>query len=110
MTTFYIAQGDLLPEINAILTDAEGTVVDLTSASGVVFHMVRLDRTVEVEEDAEVVAAALGQVRYSWQDGDTDVAGIYQAEFIATFDAGTMTIPNSGQITVIVREKWSVPI
>lgn len=46
-----------------------------------------------------------GKVKYQWQDGDTDVAGVFRAEFQVTFsDDRIETYPNSGYLTINIVE------
>lgn len=96
---FYIKRGDRRPPIEATLS-VEGAAVDLTEAGAVRFHMAP-----EVNGDAEVVDAVTGQVRYSWAAGDTDNAGLFDAEFeIEWADGEIQTVPNDGYIRILVSE------
>jgi hypothetical protein len=80
---FVIGQGDLSPVLIAILSDANG----LYSLSGatVRFHMVNrwthaLVINALATPDPDQIGRK-GQVSYTWQLGDTDVAGDYDGEF-----------------------------
>ena len=54
-----------------------------------------------VDAAATIVTAAAGLVRYSWNSGDTDTAGSYQAEFEMTYGDGSIeTFPNSSNIQI----------
>tara|TARA_R110000824_G_scaffold36239_3_gene112770 strand:+ start:122 stop:442 length:321 start_codon:yes stop_codon:yes gene_type:complete len=97
---FQIKQHDTSPEIEAVLSNAAGTPIDLNGAS-VRFHMRRAGGPVVVDAAATIVTAAAGLVRYSWNSGDTDTAGSYQAEFEMTYGDGSIeTFPNSSNIQI----------
>lgn len=103
MADFTIKEGDLLPELNAVLKDRNG-VVDLTGAT-LRFHM-RVpgsSGTGKVEAAATVVTAATGAVKYVWAGTDTDTAGEYYGEFQVTWgDTRKETFPNNGQLLIVV--------
>lgn len=106
MNQFSIKQDDLLPEPEATLYDALGSVVDLTSAVSVKFLMRRADTgAVKVNAAADVVTAALGLVKYTWIGTDTDTAGSYQAEWEVTWSGSRkQTFPTKGFDVVVVYE------
>lgn len=106
MADYTIKQGDLLPSIEGVCTDAAGPV-DLTAADAVRFHLRALgsDPTADptVDADAVVVDADAGLVRYDWQDGDTDLPGYYRAEFEVTSAGKPTTFPNNTDTIVHIR-------
>jgi hypothetical protein len=98
---FYIKQGDTRPYLRRTLKDADGTAIDLTSAT-VRFHMNSGDQSI-VDAAATVITAASGIVEYRWQSGDTDIVGLHKAEFEITLsDATVLTVPNDTDIEVHV--------
>lgn len=100
MMTFRIKQNDTSPELEAALSDATGTAINLNGAS-VRFHMRRAGGPVVVDAAATIVTAAAGLVRYVWTAGNTNTAGSYQAEFEVTYGDGSIeTFPNSSNIQV----------
>lgn len=105
MAVFYIKQGDTSPAFRAILKDADGTAVDITGNLGVTFHMRNQAGTVVVDAAATVNDASAGDVKYSWSAGDTDTAGVYDAEFEVTYANGDVeTFPNYGYEKVRITD------
>jgi hypothetical protein len=87
---FGLTQGDLLPLMDWQLLNGDETAFDLTGATGVSlrFRMVEDDPSLAITAPATILDAPTGQVRYSWQPGDTNRSGIMLAEFVATFPVG----------------------
>lgn len=103
--TFYIKESDTAPELEATLEDGSGSPIDLTGGA-VDFRMYepRNGDTV-VDEDATIRDKEGGVVGYVWQDGDTDTAGRYRAEFVVTYPDGSVeTFPNAGYYDIIITE------
>lgn len=100
-TPFITKRGDLLPLLIATLSDVNGPV-DLTNAT-VQFHMrdsageLVIDETATVDPDQ---TANTGLVTYTWQTGDTDTAGDYEAEFEAVFSGKPITFPKGSNLRV----------
>lgn len=88
-------QGDLLPSITHPCTLA-GAPVNLTSAT-IAFRF-RSQAGGMVHTGAGVVLdpPEAGIVKYDWQTGDTDVPGVYNAEFVATIAGKEISFPNAG--------------
>jgi acyl-coenzyme A thioesterase PaaI-like protein len=95
MADFSIKAHDLLPVVQATLTHADGSPLDLTLSTNVRFIMRSQTGTVKVAADAEVVIpGSSGVVRYDWEVGDTDTPGAYQAEWEITWQSGKkQTVP-----------------
>lgn len=100
--TFTIKRNDTSPAIRWELEDPDTNLV----GASVVFNMKRsssgdlvIDRGV-----AEIVdGASRPTLGYNWDDGDTEVAGLYEAEFEIIFADGSIeTTPNSRNIVVKV--------
>jgi hypothetical protein len=101
---FTIKENDLLPVLDATLSDANG-VFDLTGIVGVLFVMNTSPNVTppKVAAAATVVNAAGGQVRYSWAGTDTDTPGNYKGEFEVEVSGGKrLTFPNNGYIDITI--------
>lgn len=109
MADFIIRQGTRLPSLTATLTDANNAVVDLSSGvTGVTFRMRKEKHGVFVidDEDAVIVDAEAGEVRYDWAAGDTDNAGHYWAYFIVNYTSGlTLSFPAYRYIEVYIESR-----
>ena len=100
MDSFSIKRGDTGPAIRrSFVTDAgmleipEGSRVVFSMAEAITHHLVVNRQPCRIEGDGTVV--------YYWQDGDTDIAGLYEAEFdITRPDEAIETAPNSGFIII----------
>lgn len=105
-----IKQGDLFPDVEVIVKDEAGVVVDLTSVSSVVFSMrsARDPSVVKVNAAAGVVVSpgTNGRIRYAWSGTDTDTPGTYEGEFRVTLPAADpFRVPTTGYITINVEPK-----
>ena len=99
---FILKQNDTLPVLEAQLLNADGTPINL-DLCGVHFHMKALDGRKLINRPAEIVDAENGKVKVTWQEGDTDTAGICKCEFEIVFpDSTILTIPNDGYFLVKV--------
>jgi uncharacterized protein YfaS (alpha-2-macroglobulin family) len=99
---FTIKQSDTSPSLRATLQNANGTAINLTSAT-VRFHMKSLDGTVVLDKAMTVTTPLSGIVTYNWQTGDTATAGTYFAEFEVTYaDLSIETFPNTGNLPIVI--------
>lgn len=91
--TFYIKTGDTSPVLQYTLSPTPATLAGAT----VVFNMRTQDRTSIIARGTAYVVGDVtaGVVRYVWQSGDTDTAGLFNGEFEVTFSDGSVeTFPN----------------
>ena len=115
MTTIYMTVGDLLPAVEATLKYLDGTTVDLTSATGVTFSMKKENGTVIINAKAGSISnAAGGIVRYDWGEGETDDTGVFYAEFVVSWSAGTgatyipqISFPAKGDLEIRFRDRFN---
>jgi hypothetical protein len=61
----------------------------------------------KVNSAAAIVSALAGTVAYTWQAGDTDTLGIFDAEWVLTYSNGVQTVPTSGYLAVKVSAALS---
>ena len=105
MTTYTIKRHDLYPPVQAVLEQAGGVPINLQRATQVRFLLLDSEGNLKVDAPVNVVDAPRGVVLYEWQEGDTDTAGTYRAEFEITFDDGRiLTVPNDDYIIIIVMD------
>ena len=96
MSTFYIKEGATLPVLHATLSWT-GSPSDLTNASTVQLRLKRDGAPAEALKTGAVVSASAKTIKYVWQAGDTAVPGTYSAEWIITFNDGTVLIVPSNE-------------
>lgn len=100
MATFTIKRGDTSPALRYPLSPA---TVDLSGASVSFSMAAEAGPPILYRAPAEVVTTTPPVVQYAWQAGDTDRAGMFDAEFVVTFADGRVeTFPNSGFIPVTI--------
>lgn len=106
-TNVYLKTGDTAPPLKIqVLTDAV-TPFNLGDSPEILFKMEQVNTT-----DSPVVISGLGQVvhsgmcvlQYVWQNGDTDTAGDYQAEFKLSTDSGVYSVPSLHYINIKITE------
>lgn len=100
---YVLTQGDLPGATEFTLRDDTGTIVDLTTATGVTFTMRALDDTIVVDAQAAAVVAPAtsGKVTYTWQAADVAASGLFAADFEVTFTGGrVVTFPTSPKLYV----------
>lgn len=100
-------KGSTLPALEMQLVETDGTAVDLTNATGVVFRMGITPGSPKVSAAAVVVTASEGRVKYEWVSGDVDTAGTYNGEWVVTFADGVQVVPSSGFVEVEIEQNAS---
>lgn len=95
-----IKRGDTRHAIKAILKDASGAPVDLSGCS-VDFHMAPLGRPAVINRAVHIQDAAKGEVWVVWSPRETDISGVYRAEFKVVYPDGRKeTFPSTGYINI----------
>ncbi|UVI32103.1 BppU family phage baseplate upper protein [Paenibacillus spongiae] len=98
--TLNIKRNDTRYAINAKLKHPNGSPVDL-SDTVVTFTMSNLNNVIKISREAEIIDAENGDVRFSFEHGETNVLGIMKAEFKCEFtDSSIETFPNRGYIVI----------
>lgn len=111
MPRFHIKQNDTSPAIQSQLVNEDDEPIDFSSnglqpASSVDFHMIDEDDNVVVNAAGVFDDKADGKVSYSWQSGDTDTTGVYEAEWEVTYNSGAIeSFPNSANLIVVIEEE-----
>ena len=113
MTTFSITQGDLLPALEDQLLDGGGEPVSLPEGSTVTFVVARRRGEAPlIDEEGDIVNAAIGHVRYEWVAGDTDEAGEFIYVWVVTWpgteeaDPGVQqTFPSPGANKLVIERR-----
>lgn len=98
-----IKQGDTRHAIRATLKTVNGVPVDLTNAR-VVFKM--HSRYVGTFINREATYETDGRVRFVFENGETDKAGMYDGEFQVTYTDGRVeTFPHSGKLQIYIETR-----
>ena len=98
-----IKQGDTRHAIRATLKTINGVPIDLTGAH-IEFKM--SSRYVGTLISREAVYEGNGKVHFVFENGETDKAGMYDAEFQVTHSDGRVeTFPHSGKIQVYIEKR-----
>ena len=103
MASFFLKQDDTAPVFQYTVLDEDSVAINLTGAT-VTFYM-QDENGIEVITAGSVTItdATNGVVEYQWLAADSDVAGIFFAEFVITFSGGTIrTSPDPGSIQVVI--------
>jgi hypothetical protein len=108
---FFYKSGDTLPEIQATLRDADDVAVNLTGAT-VRFHLRRwCSDDVLIDEEATLVVAASGTVKYALTAEDVELLGVEplesrlnMMEWEVTFaDGSKLSFPSDGHLSMLVK-------
>lgn len=95
-----IKRGDTRHAIRAVLKNTQGTPVNLSGCS-VSFHMAPLGRPPTISRQVDIHDAEGGEVWVVFAPGETDISGVYRAEFrVAYGDGRKETFPNDGYLSI----------
>jgi len=106
---FHLKRNDLSPALKYQCQDEDNSPVDITQNNEVRFIMESLQGNIIVEDDTSgsvtVVDSSEGIVKYEWQEGDTEKAGIFKAEWEVEYSDGKPeTFPNYGKLIILIEE------
>ncbi|MED4017007.1 BppU family phage baseplate upper protein [Sutcliffiella cohnii] len=97
-------RSDTYDSIHYRLRSKSGQSFDLTGAT-VRFYMESRSGKLLVNDEAEIVNATQGDVKYSFKEGDTNLDGIHRAEFQVTFSDGSVkTFPEDKYLSVTISK------
>lgn len=102
MSDFTISKSMRLPSLIADLSDANGPI-NLASVSAVKFYMSKNSVSKIAGSVCVVVNPSAGTVRYDWGVSDTNVTGIFQAQFEITVSGKTQRIPDDGYLEINIQ-------
>ena len=95
-----LKRGDTRHAIRAVLKNTQGTPVNLSGCS-VSFYMAPPGRPATVSRAVDIHDTAGGEVWVVFAPGETDVSGVYRAEFQVVYGDGRReTFPNNGYINI----------
>lgn len=104
-----IKQNDLRPDVEPVYLEKNSSAVDLSNATEIEFHLNDRPRKEGniLSKPASIVDAKNGEVKYEWEEGDTDLdRGKYYWEFEIHWDDGDPeTFPTDGFRTLMVHEE-----
>ena len=87
--TFYIGLDDLLPVVQEYLKNDDGSPIDMTNATSVLFYLWRFDSGARIDVVNGVAGTFLdkpnGKVQYAWALGDTATTGEHQRRWKVIF-------------------------
>lgn len=99
-----IVAGDLQPPLAMTLDDANGPV-PLAGAT-ITFVMQQADGIKRVSGPAIIDDLASASVHYQWDQGDTDVPGVYRAQIHAVYGGNQPeTFPSDETFFVIIHPR-----
>ena len=108
MIDFYIKKGDLLPALRLTLQDENGGAIDLTDATVQFNYRPRNPVGSVINRDAVIYDEDRGIVEYYWSPEDVATPGIFDSEFVVTFDdSSEMTLPVRGAFVFEILEDIS---
>ena len=100
---FVIKQKSTWPPLEATLLQA-GEPIDLSDAT-VHFVLARASNVNKIYREAEIVGDATeGNVKFDWQEGDVEEAGVFYGEFHLDWGAGRKAIvPSKEREYILVQ-------
>jgi len=90
ITKATLVQGDYGSYIQFVLYDSDDALYDLSSASSVKVHLKRYGTTTLTVDELCSIYDNSGTIRYTLQNGDTDIIGDYVGD-IEVFESGVIT-------------------
>jgi hypothetical protein len=106
---FTIKKGDTSPALRATLINPDGSTPAFDLAEDIEFYVGREDVgnivSADLESGVQILSKEEGTVQYNWSDGDTDISGPYNAEFVIKFENNKeQTYPNSSFIKINILQ------
>lgn len=99
-----IKTGDTKPSMRVKLME-DGEPFNLTDYTVNISIKLANSDSLTVDSSASIEADTRGIVEYSWDDGETDTAGTYLVEVIASDGTDEITFPNKGTSRLYIEER-----
>lgn len=109
-TIFYIKRHDTLPHLIVRLKNELDIPLDLATNSPSVYFTMKNSSTGALSISANpcsILIPEQGIVRYTWQVGDTAVAGDFSGEFEVVYSYGKFTVPTEKTFTILIIEDYN---
>ncbi len=98
--------GDSEPSFTATVYNRDGSVLDLTSATGVEFRAKLTTGNTTITRSGTITSPTNGTVRFTWATTDLATVGIYNLQVRVTWSTGRWSSHpnNTYDALVIIRE------
>lgn len=98
----YAKQNDFGTTVTSVATDADGAIIDLTGAT-IRFKMMPIGGGTVLDVTSTNPAPTAGSLVHTWGTAQLATAGLYLAEWQATYAGGQiLTFPNGGYLSIRV--------
>jgi hypothetical protein len=105
-----VKQGNLLPSAVWPCKIGGAPVLNLDTSDEVVFYFFPQGGGLSLGGPGYVHDAEASLVAYDWAPGDTDLAGIFHAEFRVRWGTTWLSFPNYGYIRLIIAAAVPDPV
>jgi hypothetical protein len=104
---YSLKAGDTLPPLECRLRYDNGDPVEhLDNAESVSLYVRRRGTQDVARYEGLVVDAETATVRYEWAKGETEIAGVYDAEWLIDYrDGNRITVPNNESFTIMIHPR-----
>lgn len=100
----HIKSSDTLPSLRAKLSE-EGETFNLLEHNVQLKMKLAEENKLTVDDSATIEQPGRGIVTYDWSVEETETAGTYEVEFVATDSSGeTISFPNNGFARLYIEE------
>ena len=107
---FELKKGDTSPALAVTLNYSNGSAIDLTGATSILFNMGNLvDYSAYTSGNAVILGSTLGTCEYRWTGSvDTGSVGTYWGEFEVNWPGGSkLTMPTDHSLQIKIAEDYN---